>query len=165
MCLVYCLDAIESSLNVSIEQEKKLKPLIKNVSHELSFQGCLAYEISFIPELEGQCGIEIEQVDAVSEQVVNGDMFNLLVKAVDFKLMPFPLAPFAINKLAKFNVKCLWDDLSEFSVQIKSSSNKPIEHKVTQLDANLYEIAFVPTLVERHILEIYFDNKLVNDGG
>ncbi len=64
-------------------------------------------------------------------------------------------------------VECLRESVESLKVLVKSISSKEvIECSVSAsrepLQANLYEVCFLPELVERHVLEIYFDGELVN---
>ena len=57
-----------------------------------------------MPEIESTCKVEIEFLDT-SETMVYGDSFKIDAKLMDFIIMPFPLAPFALEKKSSFNCK------------------------------------------------------------
>lgn len=92
-----------------IEQDnRQLKPIVKQLLNEtdsnLSAYYFYFYEISFLPELDTACRIEIECIDN-SDKIVYGDTFRVDVKSMDFIVIPFPLTPFALGKKASFNSK------------------------------------------------------------
>lgn len=61
-----------------------------------------SFEISFVPEIEATCKVDIELVDSL-ENVLYGDSIKIDVKAIDFQVVPFPLLPFHINVKGTFN--------------------------------------------------------------
>lgn len=61
-----------------------------------------SFEISFVPELETTCKIDIELVDSL-ENILYGDSIKIEPKALDFQVVPFPLLPFHINVKGTFN--------------------------------------------------------------
>lgn len=88
-----------SLLNVYIEQQDKtIKATVKNLDDS-------SYEVTFTPEIESVCEIEIELVDTESNETINGDSLRIDAKAHDFQLVPYPLPPFPVNNRAKFNRK------------------------------------------------------------
>ncbi len=106
-----CEDIGEGSLNVNIEQEdRQLKPTVKQLPNDLIVTSSnlyyYYYEISFVPESETPCRIEIEFIDNL-ERLVYGDTFKINVKCIDFIVFPFPLIPFAVNKKSSFNCNFL----------------------------------------------------------
>lgn len=60
--------------------------------------------------------------------------------------------------------------LSEASSASSSASTaatftmEPIECHLKQIESNLYECEFEPKSIDRHFVEIYFDNQLINFG-
>jgi len=69
-----------------------------------------------------------------------------------------------INKQIN-KVECLREKVGSLKVFVKSiGSSRLIECSViaNRELPGLFEVSFFPELVERHILEIYFDNELVN---
>ncbi len=149
----------------------------------------LVYEISFTPEIETKCVVDLEYLD-IAEGVICGDSVIINVKAKDFRITPFPLQPFAINSKSTFNVEILMSDadggvvdLSRLKFKIKPTSkessdvvsqnsncsnvinNSTVEDfEVVTLSPCEYQIIFTPKLIERHFFEIFLDNTLVNQG-
>lgn len=50
------------------------------------------------------------------------------------------------------------------SVSSSSICMEAIECQLRQLESNLYQCEFVPKSIDRHFVEIYFDNQLINFG-
>ncbi len=93
-------DAVEGSISVTIDQNgQKLKPEIRNNENDSQ-----VYDISFVPETDSICRIEIEYCDT-SENIIYGDSFDVSVKQGDFILIPFPLEPAQINQQSTFKSK------------------------------------------------------------
>lgn len=46
----------------------------------------------------------------------------------------------------------------------EQTSIEQIACQLKQIESNLYEVQFVPKSIERHFVEIYFDNQLINLG-
>ena len=133
------------TLNVQIEQQdRKLRTFVKqiksieNKSNATSSAAIgvgsgeidtgLVYEISFTPEIETKCVVDLEYLD-IAEGVICGDSVVINVKAKDFRITPFPLQPFAINSKSTFNVEILMSnagggvvDLSRLQLKIKTKS-------------------------------------------
>lgn len=188
---------------VNVDQlDRKLKPLVRKLEADF-YKKVQTYEISFVPELETSCKIDIEFTDT-SSKILNGDTFNLNVKAVDFLILPFPLIPYSINKKNSFQskqkkennysynfinksfsfflkVKLLRNDVKNFKVIIKPISQKlnsgtqqkqannqtlaqQIECDLLEIEKNSYQVFFTLKSIERHFVEIYFDNHLINFG-
>jgi hypothetical protein len=85
---------------VTIDQNgQKLKPEIRTNEHDAQI-----YDISFVPETESTCRIEIEYCDS-SENIIYGDTFDVSVKQGDFIIIPFPLDPAQINQQSTFKSK------------------------------------------------------------
>ena len=64
-------------------------------------------------------------------------------------------------------VECLRESVDSLKVFVKSiGSKRVIECSVSASteaqQVGLFDVSFLPELVERHILEIYFDSELVN---
>lgn len=92
----------EGELCVYIEQEdRKIRPLVKNIQKEAD---STIYEVSFVPEVESMCKIDLEYINKF-DNILNGNMFKLDAKALDFLMIPFPLMPFQINTRCSFKSK------------------------------------------------------------
>ena len=149
----------EGTLNVNIDQEeRKLRPEIKQLKY-VNTDGNY-YEISFVPEVEGPCRIDFEYIDNANSTIY-GDSLVILVRAIDFIIIPFPLQPFPINIENTFKIKSLREEVNEFKILIKQA-NEPVECKLVELEKNSYSVTFTPKTIERHTVEIYFDDVLVN---
>lgn len=59
---------------------------------------------------------------------------------------------------------CLKEDTKNIRVMLMSPSKEAIKCKILKQmnDQNSFEVSFMPNVVERYTLEIYFDNELVN---
>ena len=98
---------IQGNLNVSIDQlDKKLKPTVKNIKNAETNEKTNNYEISFVPENDSPCKIDIEYVDTL-ENVITGNTFNVKVKAIDFLVKPYPIEPLPINIKSMFTSRAL----------------------------------------------------------
>jgi hypothetical protein len=87
---------------VSVEQtEKKIKPSIKQLKFNNDDKKIKHYEISFTPESESICKVDLEYVDSM-DNVVTGNSFSIPVKAIDFIIKPYPLEPLPINVKSMF---------------------------------------------------------------
>ena len=76
-------------------------------------------------------------------------------------IIPFPLQPFPINIENTFKIKSLREEVHEFKIIIKQA-NESVECKLVELEKNSYSVTFTPKTIERHTVEIYFDDVLVN---
>lgn len=59
------------------------------------------------------------------------------------------------------------DNIKNFKLVIKPSNQESlekIEYDVNHIEKNLYQISFTPRSIERHFVEIYFGNELINPG-
>jgi hypothetical protein len=93
-------DAVEGSISVTIDQNgNKLKPEIRTNDNDPQ-----VYDISFTPEIDANCRIEIEYCDT-AENFIYGDTFDVSVKQGDFLIIPFPLEPAQINQQSTFKSK------------------------------------------------------------
>jgi hypothetical protein len=59
------------------------------------------YEVSFIPERDSICFIEITYLD-IYETIISGNFIKIWPKFVDFSLIPYPLDPFPLNQPNSF---------------------------------------------------------------
>lgn len=59
------------------------------------------YDISFIPESNTPCKIEIEFTDG-ADNFIYGDAFEINVRPADFIIIPFPINPVQINQKCTF---------------------------------------------------------------
>lgn len=97
---------------MTIEQdERQLKPVVRQLANEsmsmdLPSNYYYCYEICFTPEIEATCRVEIEFIDN-SEKIIYGDAFKIEAKSLDFIILPYPLAPFALDKRSSFNCKIM----------------------------------------------------------
>lgn len=104
--LVDLKDGLDGNLNVLVEQEdRKLKSNVKKTrSASASLLPDVSFEVTFVPEIESMCRVEIECVDP-NENVLCGNVLKLNARAVDFVIYPFPLLPFPINSTCSFKRK------------------------------------------------------------
>lgn len=85
-----------------VEQEdRKIRPIVKSIKKD---ENLSIFEVNFVPEAESMCKIDLEYVDK-SDNILNGSIFRINAKALDFLVIPFPLMPFQINKKCSFNSK------------------------------------------------------------
>ena len=90
--LVHSNDVGDGSICVTIDQNGlKLKPEVK-----LNDKDSRIYDVSFTPENESTCKIEIEFTDT-AENFIYGDAFEVVVKAANFIITPSPIIPVQIN--------------------------------------------------------------------
>ncbi len=64
-------------------------------------------------------------------------------------------------------VEVLRDKINKFELiikQLNETSAEKVELEVIQMDKRTYQIFFTPKSIERHMVQIYFDNHLVNLG-
>ncbi len=99
-------DDTDGNLNVYIEQEdRKLKANIKKLETSDMAGQPNTFEISFVPEIESSCRIEVECLDT-NENVLCGNLIKVDVQCIDYVLTPYPLQPFPVNTRSSFNCKC-----------------------------------------------------------
>ncbi len=108
---VECKSPVEgANLVVTVDQlEKKIKPSVKHVKHSSSDEekrSSKFYEITFVPESEATCKIEIEYIDGL-DTLITGNTFSVVAKAIDFLVKPYPLDPLPINVKSMFTSKPL----------------------------------------------------------
>ncbi len=93
-------------MNTYIEQqEKNLTTSVKNLSDS---EDQSKLEINFTPETESTCFVELEFYSKISNEIIFSQNFSIVVRPVDFRLIPFPLFPFAVNTVAKFKSKSIF---------------------------------------------------------
>ena len=61
-------------------------------------------------------------------------------------------------------MKCLRENVRDLRLVIKTLSGVIIDSELIKTEQDYYEIKFVPTSIERHFVEIYFDDELINNG-
>ena len=76
-----------------------MKPDIK-----LNDKDARIYDVSFIPDNEHTCKVEIEFTDG-SDNFIYGDAFEVAVKAANFIITPSPINPVQINYKCVFRGK------------------------------------------------------------
>ncbi len=103
MHLADCKAPVEGgNLLVSVEQgEKKIKPSIKQLKNNNEQKKNKHYEITFVPESESLCKVDLEYIDSM-DNVVTGNTFSIPAKAIDFIVKPYPLDPLPINVKSMF---------------------------------------------------------------
>ncbi|CAF0722221.1 unnamed protein product, partial [Brachionus calyciflorus] len=160
-----CKGLGEGNLYAFIEQqERKIKPSIKHVHTDIKLN-LETYEVSFVPEIDSICKIDLEFADKY-ENILNGDSIKLNVKAYDFLIVPYPLSPFPINTRCSFDTKILRKFVKNVKIFIKPISSESekdrIECELVLLEKDLYRVFFTLKTIERHIAEIYFGNQQIN---
>lgn len=99
------MDLPEGKLWVYVEQEdRKIKPLVKNIQKE---NNSTIYQVSFVPEVESMCKIDLEYVNKFGS-ILNGNILRIEAKALDFLIIPYPLMPFQVNTKCSFKSKILY---------------------------------------------------------
>jgi hypothetical protein len=68
------------------------------------------------------------------------------------------------TRFFSIQVKTLRENVNNLKLLVISASKEIVHCDVNKLESNYYEVSFVPNLVERHNLEIYFEQKLMNKG-
>ena len=61
-------------------------------------------------------------------------------------------------------MKCLKEDLNELKISIRQASGECVASELIKLKQNYYECTFLPKSVQRHFVDVFFDDKLVNSG-
>lgn len=61
-------------------------------------------------------------------------------------------------------MKCLRENVKDLRLVIKTLSGVIIDSELIKTEQDYYEIKFAPTSIERHFVEIYFDDELINNG-
>ena len=101
-------------LNVLVEQDDhKIKVNLNRLPKKLESED-FVFEISFTPEIEVTCRVEVECLD-LNENIICGNVFKLSIGVADYIVMPYPLDPFPI-KTRNFFICKLKDITSFFSI-------------------------------------------------
>ncbi|CAF3378932.1 unnamed protein product [Rotaria socialis] len=149
---LHTADAGHGVLSVKIKQNGD------KLSHELTQISTYIYQISFTPETEDECIVQIS---------FNGENnFRTLVIPVrnDCEQVHVSSIPSGvIDRPVTFTIDGADSDLVSILVT-ESQSNRIVSHTMTPIsnDKNNYEISFIPTAARQHIVSISYDGKLLS---
>ncbi|CAM4749067.1 unnamed protein product [Rotaria magnacalcarata] len=149
---IHTADAGHGVLSVKIKQNGD------KLSHEQTQISTHIYQISFTPETEDECIVQIS---------FNGENnFRTMVIPVrnDCEHVRVSLIPSGvIGRPVTFTIDGADSDLVSILVT-ESQSNRVVSHTMTLIsnDKNNYKISFIPTAAGQHIVSVSYDGKLLS---